>query len=190
MQFRSASYRKFPVRISCLGLSTALLLGLFAGCNPEGHITVVSEYGKDIKFDGLGSNYAWIAEPAPRVGSPELHDLIRTTAEKNLAEKGFVLTSEGQADFLVAHRVYRREKTDASVNPHGEIYEEGSLILDVLDPAVPQSPNTPRTRIWRGIARARIMDSDPPDLREKRMETAMKALMREFPKKTGGTTAS
>ena len=40
-----------------------------------------------------------------------------------------------------------------------------------------------RKLIWRGIARARILDSNPPKVRNQRLIKALRGLMARFPDK-------
>jgi hypothetical protein len=146
------------------------------GCTPGGPITVTSAYCEGIKFSGLGSNYCWAPPSGERqVGSPGFHEMVHESVERNLATKGFQLNTAAP-DFWVEYRVGRREKTDASVVPSGLTVEEGSLVLEVINPAN-------REHIWWGIAKAQIRDSDTPDLRKQRLEAAMKQLMSKFPAK-------
>jgi hypothetical protein len=158
----------------CILLVTILL----TGCNAGGPITVNAAYGPGIKFSGLGRAYAWAADPnATPAGSPEMRELIRQAVDKHLAAKGFTLNTGGPVDFWVGYRVARNEKDYSGVVAFGQTIEEGSLVLDVINP-------TNRGLIWRGVARARIYDSDTPDVRRQRMEAAMRGLMDKFPKKS------
>lgn len=162
-----------------------MLSGLFlvagaasiSGCNADGPISIVTTYGTGIKFSGLGARYAWAATaPDPRVVESGLDALIRSSVEKRLAKKGFESGSTGAVDFWIDYRVARREKTYAGAVAFGETIDEGSLVLEILDPGT-------RQFIWRGIARARIMDGDPVDVRKQRIENALSSLMNQFPKK-------
>jgi hypothetical protein len=163
--------------------ATVCLLGsaIFAGCSESEQIDVTSRYGAGVKLSGLGPTYAWAPAPAadsasPPLGSEELRQLIRTTIEKGLAAKGFSQSTTAPADFWIDFRIGKREKTDSGVNPHGEVFEEGSLVLDVLNP---QNGKL----IWRGVARARILLTAQPDVREKRLNLAVQRLMKDFPPK-------
>jgi hypothetical protein len=152
-----------------------------AGCSDSPPIEVSSRYGTGIKFTGLGSTFAWAPAPAPDpqnplLGNPESRQLVHDTVEKHLVAKGFQLSSGGPADFWVDYRLTKRDKTDSGVNPHGEVFEEGSLVLDVLDP---QSGKL----IWRSVARARLNLATAPEVKEKRLNLAVQRLMKDFPPK-------
>ncbi len=168
-------FRSLPPTVVCLFVLTGA--AALSGCSAGGPISVVTAYGTGIKFSGLGTRYTWTPNPPdPRVVESGLDSLIRSSVEKHLSKKGFELGPTGAVDFWVDYRVARREKTYAGAVAFGETIEEGSLVLEVVD------PNT-RQFIWRGIARARIMDNDPPDVRKQRIENALNSLMNQFPKK-------
>lgn len=174
---RSDVSTHLPLAALIVSLTALLGIATLAGCNAGRPISIVSSYGPGIKFSGLGPTYAWAPDAAEqRAGSAGFHELVHNSVEKHLAAKGFILSPTGPADFWITYRVARREKTDAGAVAHGETIEVGSLVLEVLDPAT-------RAFIWRGIARARIFDSDTPDVRKQRLEAAMRGLMEKFPKK-------
>lgn len=157
-------------------IASIVALPLVTACTPGGPIAITTGYGPEIKFSGLGPNYAWSPEPSEkRLGAPGLHEAVQEFVEKNLTRKRFTLNSAAP-NFWVDYRVARREKTDASVIAHGQTVEEGSLILEVIDP-----PS--RKNIWWGIARAQIRDSDSPEERRSRLEAAISQLMQKFPEK-------
>jgi hypothetical protein len=175
--------KEFVANVAPLQASYAVKVVLMAaitfaaGCNAGGPIDIVSSYGPGIKFSGLGKPYAWAPNAGEqRVGAPGLHELVRSTVEKHLAAKGFTHDSTRHAAFLINYRIARSEKEYSGAVAHGETIEVGSLVLEVLDPST-------RQLIWKGIARARIFDSDTPEVRKQRLEAAMRGLMEKFPKK-------
>jgi hypothetical protein len=87
---------------SRLAWALALLFctAIIAGCSESPPIAVTSHYGAGIKFTGLGSTFAWAATPPldaanALLGSPEFRQLVHSTVEKELAAKGFRLSSGG-----------------------------------------------------------------------------------------------
>jgi hypothetical protein len=56
-----------------------------------------------------------------------------------------------------------------------EIFEEGSLVLDVSNP-------TTRSLVWRGVAQARIDRERKPAERDARLREAISSLLGKFPK--------
>jgi len=147
------------------------------GCSDVGPIRVESEYGPGMKFAGLGPRYDWAAgEAGMRQAPAELESLIHRIIERNLANAGFVHIQDGQPAFRIRTHVARRSRTDSGVSPHGVTVEEGALVLDVLDA-------TSAALIWRGVAQARLEDSQGPEFREKRLNVAVAELMKKFPAK-------
>ena len=97
------------------------------------------------------------------------------------------------ADFLVSVHVTSQERVQVtdwgySYGRHGAwygsrdldvyTYDEGSLVIDVVDP-------TRRALIWRGTA-SRVVEPDwSPDEREKVVREAVQALLEHFPPDVG-----
>lgn len=157
-------------------ISVMAVLGLLtwvAGCT--GPIRVRSVYGPGIRLDGLGSRYDWVADSGSRPSNPQFDQLIRGTFDEQLAAKGFTRTEDPLRDFDLDYRVGRVVKGDLL---YERTYEEGSLIVDVLDPQDGRI-------IWRGIAEAMVRDSDPPEVREKRIKEAARRLLEQFPSRLG-----
>ena len=162
-----------------------LAVGVWSlGCAENKYdIQVGSAYGPGVKFDGIGTTYA--LEPMDeqaaedgRLVSPEVEAYLRETVERGLAEKGFVRTDTNNADFWLDYYVAELEGTDRNETVYGVTYEEGSLVMDVIDPDTHEI-------IWQGAAYARIHPSDPPNVREQRMDIAVRRLLEKFPTKTG-----
>jgi len=141
------------------------------------NIQVSSAYGPGIKYNGLGRNYRWLQLEDQPI-SPQAMSLVRGDIERGLSAKGFFLRSADPVNFLVRCRVARKSETDSSVSPFGVVVEEGALILEVLDAGN-------QTLIWRSIASARLNDSDPPDVRERRIHEAVRRMLQDFPAAQG-----
>ena len=174
------SRQNFSIKLfwSVAGLCGA---AMFAGCSDGGPEAISWRYGSAIRFSGLGENFAWLQHnPAQMAyhhhGNAEFEKLVHKMVETALVAKGFRPVSSGPANFWIDYRLGKREVEDSNVNPHGEVFEEGSLVLDVLDPKGGDL-------IWRGVVQARIDDTAPPDVREKRLNLGIQRLMREFPPK-------
>jgi hypothetical protein len=156
-------------------------VAMVAGCAETGPEAVSWYYGPAIRYKGLGSSFAWSPHesekrPFHHHGNPQLEQLVRSMIEKALEVKSFQPAAPQSANFWIDYRLGRREVEDSMVNPHGEVFEEGSLVLDVLDPKTGEL-------IWRGVVQGRINDSDPPDVREKRLNLGIQRLMKDFPPK-------
>jgi hypothetical protein len=149
------------------------LLVTAAGCVEP--IRVRSVYGPGIRLDGLGSQYQWLQPSPNRAGNDQFDQFIRTAFDEQLAAKGFTLTEDPLHDFDLDYRVGRVVKGDIL---YERTYEEGSLIIDVLDPQDGRI-------IWRGIAEATIRSADPPETRQKRITDAARRLLEQFPPRLG-----
>ena len=54
------------------------------------------------------------------------------------------------------------------------VYEEGTLVIDILDPATGK-------HIWRGYAQAKVDEARSPAEREKRVREAIGLILDRFP---------
>jgi len=160
-----------------------LLFGtaIMAGCAEAEPDAISWYYGASIRYNGLGSTFAWSPQeseqrPYHHHGNPQFEQFVRTAIEKALEAKGFAPAAGGPANFWIDYRIGKHEVEDSSVNPHGEVFEEGTLVLDVLDPKA-------GGLIWRGVIEGRIDDTAPPDIREKRLRLGVQGLMKDFPSK-------
>jgi len=161
-------------RCQAIGVAAALaLLTIAAGCAAP--IRVRSVYGPGIRMDGLGSRYGWVPDSASRPRNAQFDQFIRDAFDRQLAAKGFTQAQDPPHDFELDYRVGRVIKGDLL---YDRTYEEGSLIIDALDP---QDGRV----IWRGIAEAMIRDSNPPETRQKRITQAAHRLIQQFPPRLG-----
>jgi hypothetical protein len=152
----------------------AIVIAL-VGCQS---VKVTSEYGPGMSYDGLGSTYAWGPPPAPSrtepwVDNPSLNAAIRQRVDDGLRDRGFRLAEES-ADFTVTYRistVYERGAYTGDVKG-----TEGRLAIELTDPASERL-------FWRGTARTRIDESDPIDVRQKRLTDAVRKILDQLPQK-------
>lgn len=145
-----------------------ILIGLFGtamlvGCAEIEPAAVSWYYGPGIRFHGLGSTFAWSPHesekrPYHHHGPPAFERLARKIIENAVETNGFRQAAPESADFWLDYRVGKREVEDSMVNPHGEVFAEGTLVLDVVDPKSNEL-------IWRGVVQARIDDTAPPEAR-------------------------
>jgi hypothetical protein len=166
---------------------------LLAGCST---FSVNVDYDQKEDFSRLRS-YGWLATGAPTTGDPRidnslLDSRIRKATEQELASKGYTSTPKESADFLVAYQVMLKDKVDLTTVYGGygyrygwsgvptqtfaTQYQEGTLLLDILDPRT-------KTIVWRGSASARIEESTTPEEREQRVRKAVQAILEKFPPK-------
>jgi hypothetical protein len=168
-----------------------IFLPILTGC---AGIQVTTDYDPDVDFSLL-QNYAWMEgqqeRPAdPRVDNSLLNTRIRNAVDAELAGKGFGVTNPERADFLVGYHAAIRNKIDAysmsnfyGYRPgwrggysdiHVYEYEEGSLVIDFVDPAT-------KNLLWRGAAQAEVNRAASPEKREIRIQKAVEKILSRFP---------
>jgi hypothetical protein len=173
-------------------LSLFLGLTLAAGCSG---LRVNTDFDPSFPFAQLG-RYAWLPDPPDHSSHPQLHNSlidgrVRGSVDRQLAERGFKQVSAEEADFLVNYYLGLETRFDTQTVSSGVGYgrrgwyggahtetrvtqfEEGSLLLDFLDPD--------RNLIWRGSARARVREKSSPQQREQRIDEAVQAILERFP---------
>jgi hypothetical protein len=181
--------RNFSVVMS---VATGLLMGIGA-CSS---IQVTSDYDPQTNFGALRS-YAWLANARQPGDDPRLHNSlvdarVRTAVDDVLATKGYRKTAATSANFLVTYYLGLENKIDVHTihSSYGygyrgwyggygtetmvDQYDEGSIILDVLDPKGSDL-------LWRGTGSARVSTSNTPEEREKRINEAVAKILASFP---------
>jgi hypothetical protein len=145
------------------------------------------DYDTGADFSSL-SAYAWIEDAGSSEASSLALQRARRAVDEELAKRGYRLDPQAP-DFLVSAHVTSQERVQVtdwgySYGRHGAwygsrdldvyTYDEGSLVIDVVDP-------TRRSLIWRGAA-SRVVDSDwSPEKREEVVREAVQALLADFP---------
>jgi hypothetical protein len=118
---------------------------------------------------------------------------IRAAVDHELAAKGYQAAAPAKAGFLVGYHVVVKERVDAAtlggwyghggwwgpgqpVQPVVRRYEEGTLILDVIDPATDRL-------LWRGTGTAVVDPDASPKAKERRINTVVAKVLERFPPK-------
>ncbi len=165
-----------------------LALALLTGC--AWAPTIGSDYDTTVNFSPLRT-WAWAPQPVGKVEASLYDSRIRRAAEAALTEGGFQRVEPETADFLVTYRVqivqqqdivvwddsgpgyhWRRNWRPANVSVHN--YKMGSCIIDVVDA---ESGNI----VWRGWAEAELRDSTSAELRDQRINQAVRETLARFP---------
>jgi Domain of unknown function (DUF4136) len=112
---------------------------------------------------------------------------IKEALRRDLEERGFRYAADGQADFLVAYYAREREKVELEDVGYGmprrwrwgwgpriwtRYYEEGSIVLDFIDPIDNQL-------VWRGRVTDTVKGLDQSD---KQINKGVEALVKHFVK--------
>jgi hypothetical protein len=166
---------------------------LLSGC---AGIQVTTDYDPAVDLTTL-RNYAWMKgqqarQSDPRIDNSLLDTRIRNAIDAELAGKGFEVMGADQADFLVGYHAAVQKKIDAYTmsnsygyrpgwgtgysDIHVYEYEEGSLVIDFVDPKT-------KNLLWRGAAQAEVNRSLTPEKRETRIRTAVEKILARFPPK-------
>ncbi len=177
-------------------MTKGLLLGALlavAGCSG---LSVSTDHDPDADFARL-KTYDW--HPGSR---PKEADAIATltsarverAVDDALKAKGYTRAPAGAADFHVAaqtavgRRIEAVPSASVGVGYGGygwrrgvavgssdvRVYDEGTLVLDVIDPRT-------KSLIWRGTAKAVVDPDRSPEEREARIREAVEELLGRFP---------
>lgn len=175
-----------PIKSICI----LFLLVAAVGCSTI--YDVQYDYDKATDFVAL-ETYDWL--PVPDKADIDSLDVMRVQKAVNtqLQAKGLRQTSENP-DFLIAEHLGREDKVSVrnwgyDYGPYGGYwgggyrgpggvssfqYEEGSLILDFVDPQTKQL-------IWRGSAKAEVGDVRTVEKREALINEAVRKILQNFP---------
>jgi len=182
-------------------LSTLLLILVITG----GCSTIHSVKSKsDTSFDFAEvKTYGWLEEAPtksgdPRLSSPVFNSIINKAIEADLKKRGLKPASV-QPDILVGHHIIIERKTlMMEVDNHLTIsvargsaapkslphkfestpYELGTLIIDIADRASGKL-------IWRGSAKATVLQNVEFSVREKRINEGVKIIISSLPSNLG-----
>jgi len=160
----------------------AILLAVMPACSS---LATSFDYDTAHAF-GAPKTYAWIEKQDNSIGMRRVRDSV----DAELAARGLTQTAT-KPDFQIAAHLGTQEKLrvvdwgysypsrgywhgghDVDVYQ----YEEGSLVLDVIDP-------TKSELVWRGTASKAVDPSWTPEEREVEVREAVRALLSEFPPK-------
>jgi len=125
----------------------------------------------------VGRTFAWATLSNAPTGGPDIQDIremVHRTIEDELLAKGYQKSESEPADFWVAARLSRSPQGDARAEVPFEEYTEGSLFVYVVNPAT-------RQWLWRSWADTRLNPSNPPDVKRKRLEQAVRMMLKSLP---------
>jgi hypothetical protein len=170
------------------------LLTIITACSTIGStIEVGSDYDPKANF-ATYRTYSWlprVEEPGAdrRLQSTLLHSRIRDAVEAQLSSKGLTKDLVGKPDILVTYHLALKGKFDVTTVPNYPYfpsswgattttnvrqYEEGSLILDLIDASNQQL-------VWRGSAQAEVKPDASPQEKEKRINEAVQRILERYP---------
>ena len=138
--------------------------------------------------------YAWVSAAQQTTGDKRLDSSlvnarIRAAVDAQLREKGYLASSNGSPDFLIAYHAGMKEMIKGASTQnyigdraHGTFttisdvqpYHEGTLTIDIVDAAS-------RQLIWQASATADVEQSLGPEERDARIKNAVRAMLAHFP---------
>jgi len=165
---------------------------VLAGCS---RITVTTDHDASANFGALHT-YAWRPGPQQGVGDPRfdstlLDKRVRAAVDQVLVSKGYRAAAPGTtADFLVGYHAVVRQKTSVQTinrwygyrvgglpggpGSYARTYDEGTLLIDVIDPSTMQL-------LWRGSGTGVVDPQASPEKREQRINDAVDRILADFP---------
>ena len=181
-------------------LLSILLLFFVSGCSK---IQVTTDFNPGTDFSQL-KTYRWLsAQDNPgddlRINNEFVIKAVRTAVDHELSAKGYRRDDTGQADFVVSwfgsidkklrpeniNNYYARYGYGAlyrnpNYNPQPLTslntieYEEGSLVIDLLDPAS-------NTLLWRGTGSSKLKENQSENQVTRNVHSAVKRILEGFP---------
>ena len=181
-------------RRSMTRFGPALVLALVACCLARGQ-DVKTNYQPGTDFSKY-QTYKWVNEVAGEHvmgGHPDqiLDAQIKRAIDSQLVAKGFLETDSDKADLMIAYQVAlgaekRWTGTAWGDRPWGpgwgmgmgaatsSTIAVGALVLDIYDPAAKKA-------VWIGLATQTLDPSKSPEKNQKKLDKAMKKLLKNFP---------
>jgi hypothetical protein len=150
-------------------------------------VTTSSDYDPEYDFAGL-ETYTWLESPPDTAVGDLATGRVRTAVDEVLAGLGYRVV-EAQADLLITFEVSRQDRVRVTEQDtygrrrHGtwgtrrvDVYEyqEGTLLLDVIDPETEQL-------VWRGTATDVLARDRTPEQRMEKTREAVAAMLASFP---------
>jgi hypothetical protein len=170
-----------------LAFAAYLVLGL-SSCST---MSVSNDYDSNVDFTAL-KTWSWYpeAEGSDANGVVSLTaSRIRGALESDLAARGYPRV-ERDGQFLVAFHTVMRQKIEANSAPYGYgwrrgymgvadapdimTYDEGSLLVDFIDPKS-------KSMIWRGTATSVVDPGSSAEEREGLIKEAVARILAQFP---------
>lgn len=164
-----------------------ILAMAFSACSS---INVTTDYDPSVNFKNY-KTYSWYTGeiPGDQLANNDLtKNRITASVDQILKEKGFELTDENEADFIVVTHVGIKERTEIHTTGYGwyrpyygphyrdvyvSNYEEGTLVIDVLDKKREEI-------IWRGTGSKIIREYSSPEERTEAIHKAVSKILGEF----------
>lgn len=171
-------------------VAVALVVAALGGCSD---LRINTDFDPAANLTQLRT-YDWRPGPQkgpsdPRIDNSLLDTRVRNAVDRQLAAKGYQKISSGSPDFLVGYHVVLEQRTDfrtvggyygyrwgGAPATYAYNYEEGTLLLDVIDPKTMKL-------LWRGSATSIVERQATPEAREAKINKAVAEILAKFPPK-------
>ena len=151
-----------------------LLLGFtLTSCST---ISVRTDYDQEANFAKY-QTFKWMPKPGRVKQNSLVAKRIHRAVEREMEAKGYQFVKRGKPDALIAYHIAVQKKVDIDRygywgrRVHVRRYKEGSIILDIVDPAT-------KELIWRGVAQGNVsyLQGDP-----ERVDEAVSKIFETYP---------
>lgn len=158
-----------------ISLAAAFILALVAACSS---LEVSQDFDESYNFSNL-KTFNWSTAPAtgapkgtrsPMLLNPLTEQKIRRAVERQLTAKGFQKQATNP-DFMIDYYLGVQSKSVRGRRSSWN-YDEGSLVLDFIDPKT-------KDLIWRGRAADWVEETDVPD--EASINNIINQMLAKFP---------
>ncbi len=180
-------------RTAAPSIAALVFFACIAAC---GSVRVRTDYDPEADFSGLHS-FAWLPGPQPRTGDPRidnplLDERIRAAVDSTLIDRGYQKLASGTPDFWVGYHLSLDTRLDVSTidghygygrhrawtggvpNTYVREYEEGTLILDVVDAKQDRL-------VWRGSGSRALSRAPTPEQSATTVNNAVRDILKRFP---------
>jgi len=163
-------------------------IGFTVSCSTTYNVTY--DYDPQANFSDL-KTFDWMQVPEKAGINSLVVQRVKNAVNAELKAKGLIMTSNNP-DFLIAEHLGKKDQVQVTDWGYGYgrrgyrgghrgtggvsvyQYEEGFLILDFVDAKS-------KKLIWRGSAKAEVHNVDTPEKREKRINAAVKEILKKYP---------
>ena len=163
-------------------------MGFTVSCSTTYDVTY--DYDPQANFSDL-KTFDWMQVPEKAGINSLVVQRVKNAVNAELKAKGLMMTSNNP-DFLIAEHLGKKDQVQVTDWGYGYgrrgyrgghrgtggvsvyQYEEGFLILDFVDAKS-------KKLIWRGSVKAEVQNVDTPEKREKRINAAVKEILKKYP---------
>ena len=147
-------------------------------------------------------SFAWAPVPQEKTGRtfldhPFFNKRVRDAVESFLIQHGYARTTEGESDFLIETHIIVKRRVAVDRTGEGwpgnryfgdsffettvDEYEDGTLIIDFLDPGT-------KKLFWRGTGSRRVAPSSSPQKSAETIDRWVSEILKQYPPQSKSTS--